>query len=66
MILKGTDEDHTILSPRLTDEAADEQLETIASHVNTGEILRLPWVIAHGINILVAQKIPDSGRARAL
>ena len=59
MTVKGSPKDHVAVSDPLPDEEAAKQLATAGRYVGKVGTLQLPWITAHGTNILSVQMIDD-------
>jgi hypothetical protein len=55
--VKGTPKDHTHISDDLAQDEATKQLARSSEYVGKAGTLRLPWLVAHGTNILAVQLI---------
>jgi hypothetical protein len=53
--IKGTAGDRDVLSPRLEDQDAEEQLSTIANRVGEPKVVKLPWLAVRGADIIYVQ-----------
>jgi hypothetical protein len=59
--LRGTDKDHIVVSPSLSEEEADEQLGKIAEFHGSGYVVRLPWANFQGATVIAVEKVEDPG-----
>lgn len=65
VLVKGTPNDHILISDTLSDEEAAKQLQAVTDKIGRVGVIRLPWMTAFGPTVLVAQILNDEPTVQA-